>query len=329
MTANAGRFVARTLKSLAIGKGDPFIAMSHAESSRWTDGPQIKAAIEAATLSNSPGITGKAGTDLIAAVRPRTLIGRLTAARIVPLKTRVVFQTAGANAYWVDQASPKPITLGRFSDSGTLEPNILVAISVISNEIAQASDAEAIITRDLESALVTAADGAFVDPANAGIPDQRPRSITYGAQTIAATSELTEDIADALAAFQGDLTTAVWMMHPLIAARLNLRGEPFDTVHALGGSLVGLPVLTSSAVPLTSNGSPIVLVDAAGVEIGGFETASVRATTNTALQMESETTEGETALVSLYQTNCVALLAETHTDWRVRPESVVVIEGVS
>ncbi|CAM3745503.1 phage major capsid protein [Bordetella tumulicola] len=328
-TRAAGRTAARFLKALAATSGNPIGASAFIDEKRWLDGPQIKAAVDMLTQGNTPSLQGSVGGDFMLAVRPATIIGRLPLLRRVPVNIRLVYQTDGVRAYWVPERRNKPMSAGRFTDAGSIAARKVIALTVITEELARAGNGDDLITRDLQAAAVERLDSSFIDQANAGVVDEEPASITYGATAIPGTTDPAVDIRAALAAFNGRLESAAWIMHPTVAASLNLRGGAFETVNALGGTLVGIPVVTSSAVPLDSNGSSITLLDQDSIEYAGLDGAQLRVSTEAAIEMESDPTTGASTLVSLYQTNSVGLIAEMYANWRARPGAVVVIQGAS
>lgn len=328
-----GRLAARYLKSLIVGQGNPELAAAYADSTRWLDAAQVKAAVQGMALSGNAALAGPVGIDFHEYLRPRTILGKLTRVRRVPFKTRMVSMIGGTAAYWTKEGQAKAVSAGSFADLGSLEPRKLVGLSVHSQELARTSEAEDIILRDLGAATTEAMDRAFVDPAIAG-DDETPRSITYGAASVAATSDPATDFRAAIALFSGQLSSASWLMHPVIAAGLALRGAPFDKLGVLGGELLQLPVITSEAVPLDSSGSIIVLVDENGLEVGDAEGARLSVSVEAAILMDdspgmSSTTPTGSQMVSLYQTDSAATMADMFVNWRARPDAAVVISGAS
>lgn len=332
-TDHKGRLAGRFLKTISIAKGSRPMAYSFIESSRWLEQGQLKAAVEAMTMGNTSALANDVGADFLALVRPETILGRLANLRRVPFMTRLIRQTAGPKGHWVQEGFPKPVAASTFAKEEPLPTRKVVALSVITDELAQQSNAEEIIPRDLAAATVQSMDEAFIDPDNAGVDEERPASVLYGAATIPASANPAQDLKKAtadLVAAGGNLRTAHWILHPDMAVALNLRGGAFETVGALGGSIAGLPAITSSAVPMTSSGSPIALVDASGIEVGGNLEASLRSSTEAAILMETDPVTGATQVVSLFQTDSIALLAEIYVNWRVgRPGSTVYIDGAN
>lgn len=325
MNNHAGRTANRFFKSMAVSNGDPLGAHGFTDGQRWADANQVKAAVDAMSMGTESALANAVGEDFVEAIYPLTIIGRLAGLRRVPLQTRMIRQTAGATSYWVHESDPKPVAAASFADAGELPPRKVCALSVITQELARHSNAEDIIGVDLQKAAITELDSSFIDPANAGVTGEQPASVTNGLTPISATSDPAADIGSALDAFTGQLESAAWVMHPKTAASLSLRGDPFGFVHALGGQLVGLPVVTSSACPV----GVIVLLDQDGIELGGGEGANLKTAREASILMETEPGSGATQLTSLWQTNSMALLAEIVVNWRIaRTGAVVVITGV-
>ncbi|MBO1110681.1 phage major capsid protein [Bordetella petrii] len=320
-----GRTAARALKALGITGGRPAAAIEYVTAStRWSDATRIERALDVMGTGNQPGLAGGAiAADYMDAVRPATIVGRLPLLRQIPLYTRMVTGT-GTTAYWINEADPKTPTTASYANGGSLKPYKVAALAVVTQELVKASEVDTLLTRDLNASLVEAVDLAFISPSNAGVVGERPASVTNAATAIPATNDPAVDIAALIDAFAGKLETAAFVMNPRIAARLNLRGRAFETIHALGGSLVGIPVVTSSAVPFDSAGSPIALLDQDGIEISGLDDATLR----TSEQAIVFTAEGDTA-TSLWQSDLIGYLAETPVAWRARTGSVAVINGAS
>lgn len=218
----------------------------------------------AMNTADEAALLGPVGFDYAEFLRPQTIIGRLTGLRRLPFRTRMVSQSGGSMAYWVGEQAPKPITLSEFT--GESMPVAKVAsIAVITEELARSSapSAESTISRDLSRAGSEAMDFAFIDPNNAGIPDVMPPSITNGApqfpSTGATVGNIDEDLAKLIQSLidaGSDLTFATWVMLPRTAIYLSrLRGSSdgppaYPGVSARGGTLLGLPVITSGNVPV-------------------------------------------------------------------------------
>jgi hypothetical protein len=96
-----------------------------------------------------------------------------------------------------------------------------------------------------------------------------------------------------------------------------------------GGELAGVPVLVSDQVPAAdSNGRKAVLLDATAIA-GDAEAPMLDASDQATLQLATNPAGGAQNLVSMFQTDSVALLVTRWLGFDVtRPSGVVVIEDV-
>lgn len=273
------------------------------------------------------------------AVRPRTILGKMQGLRRVPKNTPFARTATGATAYWTGQGRAARLSAGAFQRD-KLAPLSLIGIQVLSQDLLEDSspEAEEMVRSDLSGAVVELSDLSFIDPTSAGVTDEMPASISYGAPSFAATGDLADDCERALSMLEGTLETAVWVMHPRLAASIGLRsagrGVAAD-LGARGGSLAGLPVLTSEAVPFDSDNGSIILVDAGGVLLLDDGLRFSHALED-AIEMsdaptgDAMTPTGATSLVSLWQTESAAIKIVRRINWqRAREAGVVVITAAA
>lgn len=260
------------------------------------------------------------GADaFIELTRAKSILGRMTGFRRVPFKVKVPRQTSGALVQWASQGAP--VVVGSLSlDNVTLEQSKVAGIAVVSKELARFSAPEAgqLINADLIKATAEFVDRAFLDPTVAAVGDA-PASITYGVTPITATGTTPEALRADLGALIADmidrgsnLESLHLAMSKTMAANIGLMGESWtDTLGPNGGTLLGIPVLTTTAdqgegnSPLTER---ITAVDAAkilladdGIEISVSESATLQMVT----APDSPAT-ATTVQVSLWQENLVA-----------------------
>lgn len=348
MNPNRGTIFARTVKALGVAKGDINGALAYAQSQGWPNvGDVVKsinAAAVTATGSDETLVSSPAAADFAEFVRPMTIIGKLAGLRRVPARVRSIAATSGSGAYWAGEAQPRPLSRMTF-EGETLEPLSVSAILVATAELLRSSSpgAESALSRDLAAAAVAAMDEAFIDPANGGTAGVKPAAITHGVgafvSTGSALAQIDADLDNMITALSdagSDLQFAAFVMTPRTALYLaRLRGTGGNLAHpgmtAKGGTLLGLPAITSASVP--SAGSPyissITLIDAAQVLLcdeggGALETAM-----EGALQMEDAPGSGAQNLVSLWQTNSAALKLTRYVNWRrCRAGAARVLTGV-
>ncbi len=319
----------------------------------------LKAAVPAGTSTQavwaSPLVdqTNLAG-EFIEYLRPMTIVGKfgqggIPSLRRVPFNIRVVGQTSGGTGYWVGQGAPKPLTSFAF-EASTLLYTKVAAIAVITQELARFSSpsAEMLVRDSLAGALIERLDRDFVDPAEAGTANVQPASITSGltAQSSAGTSadNARTDLTSLISAFieaNLDPTSLVLIMPNTLALALsvmvNSLGQPeFPGLTMRGGTLMGIPVITSQyAANQSGGGNLVIAVNASDVFLADDGQVTVDASTEASLQMldnptNNSSTATPTTVVSMYQTNSIALRAERFINWaKRRDEAVVYMDDVN
>lgn len=305
-----------------------------------------------ATVAPGTTVSGNWAADLVSAeggpfadfvefLRPATILGKfgtngIPALRSVPHNRRLVEQTGGGAGYWVGEAKPKPLTA--FDFNGTTLPLLKVAnIAVLSEEIIRDSSpsAEAIVRDSLRDALAARLDTDFIDPLKAIAAGVSPASITNGAAAIAAGStgdadDVRLDVRSLIAKFiaaNNTISGTVFIMSENNAVALSLLtnalGQPeFPTMNMGGGTLMGIPVITSEYAEsnvVLAKASDIYLVDDSGVTVDMSREASLE-------MLDGSLTQAPptgAALVSMFQNNLVALRAERSINWSRRRASAV------
>lgn len=343
MTHFRGSTFVRTTSAMVRTKGirNALTAAEH----EWGHGSPVvgllKATIAAGDTIESPWAgalaEGRAAQlEFLEVVRPMTILGKLANLRRVPFLTPVAAQSAGAVAYWIGEGKVKALTKAAF-DRRRLAPTKIAGLVIVTQELLRfGEEAELTLRDDLAGAIALASDAAFIDPSNTGAANQRPASVTSDAVTIASSGNdaaaIRADVEAAIDAFDGNLLTAAWIMHPRTAVAIGLRvgtGGMANDLGARGGMLAGLPAITSEAVPYSSNGGSITLLDAGAVLYaeGGIEAS--RSEHATVTMTDSPGTGPELA-VSLFATDSVGIMVERYANWELgRTGAVVVIDGVT
>lgn len=279
--------------------------------------------------------------DFIEYLRARTIIGQLDGRlRRIPFNVHIRSQTSGGSAGWVGQGKPKPVTKFDYLDvyHGFAK---VAAISVITEELIRFSDpnAEMLVRDGLAEAVIERIDTDFVDPTKAIAAGVSPASITNGVVAITSSGDTADALrADLLslwaAAIAANLpvSSAVYITTPSIALATsllrNLDGQPeFPGINLMGGTLEGIPVIVSNYVPagtfILAFTSEIYLSDDGVVTVDASREASIEML-DSALQQDA-TTGGGASLVSMYQTNSVALRAERYINWSKRRSTAVAL----
>lgn len=299
----------------------------------------VKAAVPAFSVANPESV--QAAREFFALVAEASLLGRIANLRRVPFNVRMLAMTGGAQGYWVAEGKPAPVS--RQSVEGSvLSPMKVRAIVCATKEsmMAVGDIAENVFQADMVRAVTGVVDTSFIDPDNAGVSGESPASVSYGGTKIPSAGSnadgLREDIRALFAAYEGDLTAAVLITDPRTALDISLLpdvlGQTELTIH--GGQLFGVPTVTSAGSPLTTAGGSITLVDASSVATAN-EGVEMRVSEEATLQMLDNPTNASidgtaTTMVSMFQTDSVALSATIHANWQVQGDGrVVTITGAS
>jgi hypothetical protein len=193
----------------------------------------------------------------------------------------------------------------------------------------------------LAAALRERLDEDFINPAKTAVAGISPASITNGADTVASSGDTADDVRLDIRALWAKYTAAnnppssgVWVMSSnnavALAMMTNPLGQPeFGSMQMSGGSLGGMPVIASdyvSNIVVLLNAADIYLADEGGIDVKSSTEASLEM--NDAPTHDSITPTGA-SLVSMFQTNSTAILAERTINWlRRRDPSVVYLTGV-
>ena len=308
----------------------------------------MKAAVDAGTTTD-PTWAGALvdyqnySGDFIEYLRPATILGKfgqgsVPGLRRVPFNVRIAGQTSGGSAGWVGEGKAKPLTKFDFN-AVQLGFTKVAGISVLTDELIRFSNpaAEALVRDGLRDAIVERLDKDFIDPAKAAVAGVSPASITNGVVAITATAGNTADAARAdlqklfgafIAAGQAP-TQGVFIMSSVAALNLSLLQNPlgqseFAQMTMNGGVLGGLPVIVSDYVPagtvILANASEIYLADDGVVTIDVSREASLEMSDAPAHSSDPAT---GASLVSMFQTNSVAIRAERFINWAKRRTAAV------
>jgi HK97 family phage major capsid protein len=324
---------------------------------RWrTETPDVALSLKAAAQAGTTTDPAWAGplvvyqnlaSEFVEYLRPMTIIGRIPGLRRVPFKIKIPRQTGAASVSWVGEGKVKPISSMAF-DSITMDFSKIAGIIVLSDELVRFSNpsAEALVRDELAAAIVQYMDSQFVDPTKAA-NDVSPASITNGVTPIPASGTtgdaLRADVRTLMASFLEDnsqMSTAVWIMRQQtalsIALILNALGQPeFPNISLSGGTLYGMPVVTSEGIPASggspSDGYPIILANAGDILLADDGQVVIDASREASLQMDTTPDSpptSSTVMVSMWQQNMMAIKAERYINWaKRRPDCVGYISG--
>jgi HK97 family phage major capsid protein/HK97 family phage prohead protease len=284
--------------------------------------------------------------DFVEYLRPRTILGQFGTNGIpslnrIPFNVRIAGQTSGGQAYWVGEGAPKPLTAFDFNDT-ELRWNKIATIAVLTNELIRFSDpsAERLVRDGLAAAVIERADIDFVDPAKAAVANVSPASITNGIAGITSSGNTADDIRADIAALWAPFIAArnaprnaVYLMDSTTALALSMMLNPlgqteFPGVTMNGGTFMGVPVIVSDYLPVDSGGGMVILLNASDIWLADDGQVTIDASREASLQMLDNPTNNSatgtpTTMVSMFQTNSTAFLAERFINWQRRRASAV------
>jgi HK97 family phage major capsid protein len=341
--------------ALGAAKGDLTSALAIAKS-RFADSPRVITVLKSAVAGGTTTDATWAGAlleynqfagDFIEFLRPQTIIGKfgtggIPSLRRVPFNINIRGQTSGGQGYWVGQGRAKPLT--KFDFNNTYLGYTKVAnIAVLTEELLRFSNpsAETLVRDALAAALIERLDTDFVDPDLDAVANVSPASITFAATPIVSSGNDADAIRADVKALMGAyiasniaLSSGVWIMPATMALSLSLMmntlGQPeFPGINMNGGTFMGLPVIVSEYLASDSDGQFVVLMSAQDVFLADDGTVTIDASREASLQMDDNPTTHRsdtgvgTSVVSMFQTNSVALRAERYINWALRRDDAV------
>lgn len=324
-----GRSFVRLKMAQFGGGGSPELTNTFA-AARWpAEGFGISKAAQSALTTGDIGTPEAA--EFLGAVREKSVVGGLVGTRPVTFNKRMLARTNGATGFWVGEAAPVPLLKPVLAGSTLAAKKVAALIATTDEAIRAESPAvEAGLQQDLETGCVGALDSAFLDASNAG-GEAIPAAVTHGAPTIEATADAAADLKALVSAFAGDMASAFLVTDPDTATGLAMvRGANgsflFPDAGPRGGSILGIPLLVSRFSPRTSSGGQVALIDASGIALA-LEGIELSQSENTSLVM-ADTPTSPATMVSMFQTNTVALKAVIRANWEnQRIGGVAVITG--
>ena len=359
----------RYVRALAMAKGSLTGALAIAQNNpQWKDEtPGVEKVLMAAVAAGDTTTSGWASelvynqnlvNEFIAFLRPMTIIGRIPNLTNVPFNVRVAGATAGTSAGWVGQGLPAAVSK-MTTNQVTLGIAKAAGIVVLDQELIRSSapSAELLVRNDLAKAVQQFVDTQFVSPDVAAVANVSPASVTSGVNPTAATgttgATLRTDVQTLFNLWitnNLDPTGGVWIMTPTqalaISLMLNALGQPLfsgpmNTINMNGGLFFGMPVVTSQACqmigsPTAGEGQLIVLLNAPEIMLADDGQVTIDASAEASLQMLDNPTNASaggtvpTTVVSMFQTNSVALRATRFINWvKRRPIAVQYIKDAA
>ena len=271
----------------------------------------------------------------VALQRPRTLLGQIPGLREVPANVSVSAQTTGGVYGWVGQGAGAPATKADYT-TVTVPAAKVGGIITVSEALAELGTPSAInaLREEMIDGSAEFMNTQFVDPANAGVTNVSPASITNGAGTTASAgtsqANANTDMQVLITQFYAanpDAENAVILMTPANAVAV-ARATNQQTLGARGGSIWGIPVIVSGSV-----GARLIMLDARQILVADDGGLNVDVSKNAAVQLDSSPTDPTTAatvLLSYFQLNLVGLKITRFVSWkRVRTSAVYFISGAA
>lgn len=342
--------LARLCHALARHRGDQMAALSAAEA--WTDTPEVgrvmRAAVAAGTTSDADWASGLADYRAMSGVfveqmRPATILGRLAGVRDVPGNKRTLKELNGSDGGWVGEGASSPISKMSLDEVTPAYSKCQTTI-VVTDDLVRAltPQSEAALNGMMVRALAATVDRLFIDP-TVTLTADGPASITNlgtsNSSTGASTAQVTADLkamCAGLVAAGSDLTAAQWVLHPRTALALSLLVNTagafaFPGIGPRGGSILGLPAITSGSVPIdTGDDTRIVLLDASRILVADEGLATVDVSHQSSIQLVDNPATGAQSLVSLWQNNLVGIRLTRWITWELLDAAAVqVLEDVS
>jgi hypothetical protein len=267
-----------------------------------------KSAVAPATTSDATWAGALVGDERAASISFVESLRSLSAfefalprTRQLPVRTRVVASGSAVVGTVVAEGGWKPASKLNLAAT-VLDELKAAALVVVSKEALEAAAASGIsfIQNELRAAVAVAVDTKFVEI----LSDAAPTPIASSGDDAAS---IRADIISLLGAVDlGAGSFPVLVVPPRIAKQLGGFGAEGWSVHPVdGGELANLPTRVCSAVA----DDEVVLFDAAQIGANGGA-VRVREARHASVQMDDSPGSGAASLVSLWQTGCIAFMAE-------------------
>jgi len=316
---------------------------------RWgKTNPQLVETIKAAVAGGGTG-SGEWGAELVHLDRytgdfidflySRTVFDKLPL-REVPANVNIAGQDGAATGYWVGESKSIPVSKADFMDVNLRNLKV-AALAVVSKELLRDSQPSAeLLVRDAlvnasaqkvdQTFLSTAAESAGVSPA--GILNGVSAGSSAGSDIEGVIADVKALYAPFIAANNADglqFVTTQSLSKALGLMQNTLGNWAFPGLSANGGSLLGDPLVAGGNVGagnlILLKPSDIYKIGARGVEVSMSTEASIQM--DGAPDGASDTPVANTSLVSMYQTDSVAIKVVRPLNFAKRRASAVAYIG--
>jgi len=315
------------IKSLAmLGRGQP------AELAERFGSTRVQKAIAAMTTGNTPDMVDMqiiVGA-FVQQVRNQSVFYRLLDGMVrVPFRTRVSLVGADATAWIVGEG--KPIPVSRLSlNALRLDPTKAAALIVVTEELLNSTQSERNLSLALRRAIAVAVDRRFFSTVIDGDTETIASSGTTAPAAVADIKTLLDAVAPK------SESNPIFAMDPAVqraaATLTNASGNfQFPNLTPTGGDILGIPAMPSDEI----GAGRVALLDASGIA-GESGTVTIDASSQADIEMlaadlvQDATTPTGTELVSMFQTNSVAIraVADFKAE-RLRDDAVAVLTGAA
>lgn len=340
---------ARYAKALVAGNGNLGTSLEFAKRYQETS-PEVfnvvKAAVAAGTTTDPSWAGNLAEYDnmtgeFIDLLRARSFMNQIQGWYRVPFKISVPRQLTDGTGYWVPEGGYKPVSAGS-TDRVTLANHKIAAISAITMELARMStpNADSLVLNSLLNAVVKRREESLLDPALAAVANTNPASLTNGVAPVVASGTDEVALRADIRAMINPLLTAnvpvggsVLVMNENLALSIGMMRNPlgqaeFPDMGINGGSLAGIPVVTSQYAPA----GQITLINPTQVMLAEDDSIMLDSSDQATLVMDDapDAVVDPKPMVSMWQTNQIALRAEQMITWqKARDTGVQLITGAA
>jgi len=304
----------------------------------WGEGSAVarvlKASVPGLDTTDALNELATASAEVLELVAARSVLGRLTDAMKVPLNTRIFVPLTDPVGYWVDESSAKPVSVGAVAQM-TLLPAKIAVILPITKELARLGTpkSEVLIRNMLVRSITTAQDTRLLSAVEG--EGDTPNGWGHGVTAVESNGDAHRDVVALWDGYDGAAESAVIVTDPRTAAAMALIRTSggialFPDCGPRGGSVMGVPLLTSRGSPA----GQLTMVDANAIAYGEGLIRLDKAEHAT-LEMRDDPTGDSvtptgTTLVSMFQTNSVAIKVEQETNWTApRAGAVVIVTGAT
>jgi hypothetical protein len=238
--------------------------------------------------------------------------------RQVPFRLSIARETANATAAWIPEMGFKGLSPLAYDSIDPLEAYKACVLTVISQELAKFStpSIEAQIRKSLAASIAQFVDAQFLNPAIAPIAGTCPGAITNGATAVVSTgagsAAIQTDVNDMISALTAWGEPRFITDPPTACHIAGSSTTLFPDVKYNGGFLAGVPLITSTNVPA----GLIVLLDCNEVLYAESE-ISLDVAQDASLLMDDGGSPARAEIVSMWQSNMVALKAEQYLCWKL------------